>query len=168
MAYRLISVGCISIENWEEILDPPKGLGIVRATGGRIARLSAVAIFTQMGYFCLVVQGDSPICWDCIRREARDRGKQGDPTPFLGSWLPSIRLLVYVFPAGCLYIPSPGVSPGDLARPTPKHLCSSPTLLSLHPPATSARHTSSSYPCFSPRHSRTGKEIQHKKTRGTN
>ena len=69
---------CISIDNWEEILDPPKGLGIVRATGGWIARLSAVAIFTQMGYLCLVVQGDSPICWDCIKREARDNGKQED------------------------------------------------------------------------------------------
>ena len=68
---------CISIDNWEEILDPPTGLGVVRATGDWITRLSAVAVATQKKYLCLVVRDDIPICWDCIRREARDRGRQG-------------------------------------------------------------------------------------------
>lgn len=71
-------MACISLDNWEEILDLPIGFGVVRATRNWMARLYAIAIATQMGYLCWVVRDNSPICWDCVRREARDCGKQVD------------------------------------------------------------------------------------------
>lgn len=57
----------VSIDSWEELLDPPLCLGVFRARKNWAARLAAVSVLVQQkrGYSAAIL-GDGPICWSCI------------------------------------------------------------------------------------------------------
>ncbi|KAL7787132.1 hypothetical protein V8C37DRAFT_390740 [Trichoderma ceciliae] len=58
----------VSIDSWEELLDPPPCVGVFRAKKNWAARLAAASILVQQGkgYSALIV-GDDQICWPCLR-----------------------------------------------------------------------------------------------------
>ncbi|PTB48833.1 hypothetical protein M431DRAFT_500766 [Trichoderma harzianum CBS 226.95] len=58
----------VSIDSWEELLDPPPCIGIFRAKKNWAARLAAASILVQQGkgYSALIV-GDERVCWSCLR-----------------------------------------------------------------------------------------------------
>ncbi|MCJ1247754.1 hypothetical protein MMC30_004969 [Trapelia coarctata] len=56
----------ISIDSWEDLLDAPESVGIVRAHGNWIARLAATAVLariTKTGH--ILILGDKGGCWKC-------------------------------------------------------------------------------------------------------
>jgi hypothetical protein len=60
----------ISIDSWDELLDPPENVGVVRAHGNWAARLAAVCIIRQIMPDCellLFSQREQP-CWNCVAR----------------------------------------------------------------------------------------------------
>ncbi|GJP93151.1 uncharacterized protein AlacWU_06050 [Aspergillus niger] len=59
-----------SVDNWDELLDAPEGVGIVRAHGNWAARLAAVSILYQKGQgHSIGVFGPDKVCFRCFRRE---------------------------------------------------------------------------------------------------
>lgn len=57
----------LSLETWDEILDPPASVGVIRANGNWAARLAAVTILAQKGQsHAAAVLGNDPICWRCL------------------------------------------------------------------------------------------------------
>jgi hypothetical protein len=63
----------VSIDNWEELLDAPKGLGklnvaVFRAHDNWIARLAAACISLQRG-FRIVINPVDKVCWSCCCRK---------------------------------------------------------------------------------------------------
>lgn len=55
--------GFISIDNWEELLEPPLESGVVRASGNWQARLAAAVLAVQRGHRVCVL-ANTP-CWKC-------------------------------------------------------------------------------------------------------
>ncbi|RAL04544.1 uncharacterized protein BO80DRAFT_398847 [Aspergillus ibericus CBS 121593] len=65
----------ISIDCWEEILDPPSGILVLRSTpatpdGSRnwqwMVRLAAVSIASLRKYQCICIPLDRMVCWTCV------------------------------------------------------------------------------------------------------
>lgn len=58
----------VSIDCWEELLDPPPCTGVFRARGNWAARLAVASILAQQGKgHAAVVIGSESICWHCLR-----------------------------------------------------------------------------------------------------
>ncbi|KAL7913895.1 hypothetical protein GGI35DRAFT_438893 [Trichoderma velutinum] len=59
----------VSIDSWEELLDPPPCIGVFRAKKNWAARLAAASILVQQGkgHSTLIVGDDEQICWPCLR-----------------------------------------------------------------------------------------------------
>ncbi|KAI1263177.1 hypothetical protein F5Y18DRAFT_132046 [Xylariaceae sp. FL1019] len=57
----------ISIDNWEELLDPPPAVGVFRAKSNWVARLAVASILIQQGneHSALII-GPRGICWNCL------------------------------------------------------------------------------------------------------
>lgn len=56
-----------SLDSWEELLDAPPSVGVIRASYNWVARLCAAAILIRKGQgHCVVVTADEPICWACM------------------------------------------------------------------------------------------------------
>ncbi|KAI1327978.1 hypothetical protein F5Y16DRAFT_168017 [Xylariaceae sp. FL0255] len=53
-----------SVDDWNEILEPPNGVGIVRSLGNWLGRLSATTVCLQKGHSVLVLP--DKFCWSCI------------------------------------------------------------------------------------------------------
>ncbi|KAJ4394876.1 hypothetical protein N0V93_004096 [Gnomoniopsis smithogilvyi] len=55
-----------SLDSWDELLDAPPSVGVVRASGNWVARLSIASALVQKGYqhcVALMVDGPKDICW---------------------------------------------------------------------------------------------------------
>ena len=61
-AFRLISV-----DNWDEFVDPPAEGIIVRAKDNWMARLAATYLSVQRRNRTIVLSTQEPICWPCVR-----------------------------------------------------------------------------------------------------
>ncbi|KAF8541076.1 hypothetical protein BDD12DRAFT_950044 [Trichophaea hybrida] len=57
----------VTIDSWLEFLDPPLGVGVMRAEQNWIARLAGACIGTQRKLWTAVVPSP-PACWGCVRR----------------------------------------------------------------------------------------------------
>ncbi len=57
-----------SIDTWEEFLDPPQTVMVVRASNSWMARLGAVSLAAQRGYNCRYLPPHGEICWECVVR----------------------------------------------------------------------------------------------------
>ncbi|KAI0154604.1 hypothetical protein GGR57DRAFT_491995 [Xylariaceae sp. FL1272] len=57
----------ISIDNWEELLDPPPTVGVFRANSNWVARLAVASILIRQGneHSALII-GPLGICWNCL------------------------------------------------------------------------------------------------------
>ncbi|KAJ2993218.1 hypothetical protein NUW58_g1912 [Xylaria curta] len=77
----------VSIDRWEELLEPPVERGVVRASGNWQARLAATVLAVQKGYQTHVVA--KAVCWGCCLQyqapvideegdEEEDDGEEGD------------------------------------------------------------------------------------------
>ncbi|KAK5631958.1 hypothetical protein RRF57_007672 [Xylaria bambusicola] len=53
-----------SIDDWDEILDPPDGIGIIRARHNWLARLATAVLSSQLGHKTIVLPNE--FCWDCV------------------------------------------------------------------------------------------------------
>lgn len=53
-----------SVDHWEEILDGPDGVGVVRSANNWTARLAATALCLQMGHDTMILP--SSFCWKCV------------------------------------------------------------------------------------------------------
>ncbi|KAF2247598.1 hypothetical protein BU26DRAFT_520702 [Trematosphaeria pertusa] len=63
----------LSVDNWEELLDVPEGLGksnigVVRAYDNWLARLAAACVSVQKGYRT-VINPTKAVCWHCACRK---------------------------------------------------------------------------------------------------
>ncbi|GLA81319.1 hypothetical protein AtubIFM56815_004963 [Aspergillus tubingensis] len=82
----LKSAGMVSIDCWEEILDPPEGVLVLRSTPVTsndsrnwqwMVRLAAISMASSKGYKCFCLPLDRDICWTCIVGQiGTDGGKQ--------------------------------------------------------------------------------------------
>ncbi|KAI0547279.1 hypothetical protein F4679DRAFT_370488 [Xylaria curta] len=57
----------IAIDDWNEILDPPSTISIVRSLDNWLGRLSAAVVCRQLGFLVMILPGK--VCWPCIRNE---------------------------------------------------------------------------------------------------
>ena len=53
-----------TIDDWNELLDPPEGVGVVRSTGNWLGRLAATCLSLQLGHQTIVLH--KKFCWGCI------------------------------------------------------------------------------------------------------
>ncbi|KAI1127052.1 hypothetical protein F5Y10DRAFT_243558 [Nemania abortiva] len=53
-----------TIDDWNELLNPPEGVGIIRSTGNWLGRLAATCLSLQLGHQTIVLQKE--FCWECI------------------------------------------------------------------------------------------------------
>lgn len=70
----------LSIESWDEFLDPPPCIGVLHTHGNWVARLAASCALIQQGNGHTVVilrDGENNLCWKCLGRE------YSDPEPHL-------------------------------------------------------------------------------------
>lgn len=68
--------GATSIDSWEEIIDPPENVGIVRAHENWAARLAAQAVLlAHGGASVLVVDPQRTFCVKCISNRCEDLGE---------------------------------------------------------------------------------------------
>lgn len=60
----------VSIDSWEEMLDPPPCLGVFRAKGNWAARMAAATLLAQQGgsHTVAIVSGEK-LCLGCLERE---------------------------------------------------------------------------------------------------
>ncbi|KAL4861298.1 hypothetical protein BDV12DRAFT_208160 [Aspergillus spectabilis] len=58
---RLVSIDC-----WEEILNPPPSALIVRSGPSWMARLAALSIGLSKRYACVILPKDETFCWGCV------------------------------------------------------------------------------------------------------
>lgn len=59
----------ISLDDWEELLDPPPSVGIFRAKSNWVARLAVSSILIQQGNEnCALIIGGTELCWRCLYR----------------------------------------------------------------------------------------------------
>lgn len=62
-----------SIDNWDELLDTPEGVGIFRAHGNWAARLAAVSILSQRGQgHSIGLFGAGKVCFKCLETAKED------------------------------------------------------------------------------------------------
>lgn len=72
----------LSLESWEEILDPPPSVGVVRSNSNWVARLAAITILTQQSHDnAVILVGNEPICWKCLE------DLYSEPEPCLPSFI---------------------------------------------------------------------------------
>lgn len=72
----------LSLESWEQILNPPPCVGIIRSNRNWAARLAAITILAQQRHgHAAVVLGKEPICWSCLE------DLYSDPEPRLPSFI---------------------------------------------------------------------------------
>lgn len=73
-SFTAAGVGMVSIDCWEEILDPPEGFLVLRSTPGScdrsrycqwMVRLAAVGIASSRKYECICLPVDTQSCWTC-------------------------------------------------------------------------------------------------------
>ncbi|KAI1736175.1 hypothetical protein F4680DRAFT_469300 [Xylaria scruposa] len=57
----------IAIDDWNEILDPPGTVAIVRSLDNWLGRLAAAAVCRQLGFLVIILPGK--VCGSCIRDE---------------------------------------------------------------------------------------------------
>ncbi|KAI0100587.1 hypothetical protein GGR51DRAFT_531797 [Nemania sp. FL0031] len=56
-----------SLDDWEELLDPPPSVGVFRARSNWVARLAVASILIQQNKGnCALVIGGSELCWKCL------------------------------------------------------------------------------------------------------
>jgi hypothetical protein len=61
-----------SIDNWDELLDPPQsGISVVRAQGNWLARLAITAVCSHLGFFTIIIPKEP--CWSCCGDEIVSR-----------------------------------------------------------------------------------------------
>ncbi|PKY00123.1 hypothetical protein P168DRAFT_285633 [Aspergillus campestris IBT 28561] len=59
-----------SVDNWDELVDAPEGVGIFRAHSNWAARLAAVSIMSQKGQgHSIGVFGSNRVCFKCLEEE---------------------------------------------------------------------------------------------------
>ncbi|KAI1359661.1 hypothetical protein F5Y08DRAFT_319019, partial [Xylaria arbuscula] len=59
----------ISLDDWEELLDPPPSTGIFRARSNWVARLAVSSILIQQrNENCALIIGGNELCWKCLYR----------------------------------------------------------------------------------------------------
>ncbi|KAI3323143.1 hypothetical protein HD806DRAFT_102014 [Xylariaceae sp. AK1471] len=56
-----------AIDDWNEILDPPGTVAVVRSLDNWLGRLATAAVCRQLGFLVIVLPGR--LCWCCIRDE---------------------------------------------------------------------------------------------------
>jgi hypothetical protein len=66
-AQNLRAFPTTSIDNWDEFLDNPNAIFIVRAKDNWVARLASMSLSVQRQHQTVVVSHEQPICWPCIR-----------------------------------------------------------------------------------------------------
>lgn len=72
----------LSLESWEQILNPPPSVGIIRSNRNWAARLAAITILAQQRQgHAAVVLGNDPICWSCLE------DLYSEPEPCLPSFI---------------------------------------------------------------------------------
>ncbi|OQE39009.1 hypothetical protein PENCOP_c007G05680 [Penicillium coprophilum] len=83
-AFAAAGVKFISIDCWEEILDPPSGLLVLRSASGTpttenrrgtwrwMVRLAAVSIARSRKYRCICLPVDGSFCWTCVIDKTND------------------------------------------------------------------------------------------------
>lgn len=83
-SFAMSGLKMISIDCWEEILDPPTGVLVLRstpATHGRsehwqwMVRLAATSVGFSRKYKCICLPVDRPFCWTCV---AYKMGRSGE------------------------------------------------------------------------------------------
>ncbi|KAI0401806.1 hypothetical protein F4802DRAFT_396664 [Xylaria palmicola] len=58
-----------SLDDWEELLDPPPSVGIFRARSNWVARLAVSSILIQQrSEHCVLIIGGAELCWKCLCR----------------------------------------------------------------------------------------------------
>jgi len=57
-----------AIDNWQEVLDPPLNMAVVRANGNWIARLALAAAMHGRGNGAIIAS--EKICWKCVGQQA--------------------------------------------------------------------------------------------------
>ncbi|KAI0866157.1 hypothetical protein F4860DRAFT_210106 [Xylaria cubensis] len=57
----------VAIDDWNEILDPPSTVAIVRSLDNWLGRLAAAAVCRQLGFLVIILPGK--VCWTCIGDE---------------------------------------------------------------------------------------------------
>jgi hypothetical protein len=62
------SMHMLSVDTWDEFIDYPRSIFIVRAEGNWVARLAATSLSIQRGHRTVVISHDPeiPVCWSCI------------------------------------------------------------------------------------------------------
>ncbi|KAI1737537.1 hypothetical protein F4680DRAFT_428019 [Xylaria scruposa] len=53
------------VDTWNEILDRPRNVAIIRSSGNWIGRLATTALSVQMG--CDTILGTGNFCWECVK-----------------------------------------------------------------------------------------------------
>src|SRR4051812_5786952 len=57
----------VSLDSWNEVLDAPPCVGVLRASNNWVARLAAVSILIQRNAgHAILVLAKGPICWRCL------------------------------------------------------------------------------------------------------
>lgn len=64
-----LSITATAVDNWDEFLDKPTAVFIVRAKSNWIARLSAATMSIQRNDMAVIIDDKSDLCWECIRAE---------------------------------------------------------------------------------------------------
>jgi hypothetical protein len=69
LAKPKIQEAIVSIDGWEELLDPPPCIGEFRAKGNWVARLAVASILCQQdkGHHAVII-GPEKVCWRCFKR----------------------------------------------------------------------------------------------------
>lgn len=66
-AHQLRSFPATSMDNWDEFLDNPNAIFVVRAKENWVARLAASFLSIQRGHRTVVISHKQPLRWPCIR-----------------------------------------------------------------------------------------------------
>jgi hypothetical protein len=83
--FAAAGVKMVSIDCWEEILDPPDGFLVLRSAPGTgtpdekgswqwMVRLAAAGIASSRKYECICLPVDRDFCWTCVTEELRADG----------------------------------------------------------------------------------------------
>lgn len=62
----------ISIDSWEELIDPSESIMVVRAGTSWMARVAAVSIASSKSYTCCYCPSDGNFCWQCLLKGAQN------------------------------------------------------------------------------------------------
>ncbi|PMD64787.1 uncharacterized protein K444DRAFT_205823 [Hyaloscypha bicolor E] len=70
----------VSIDNWEELLDPPSHISIIRAHNNWCGRLAAAAVSIQQSCDVWLLPKTRRICWRCFYKMVEDRTNASIPS----------------------------------------------------------------------------------------